>query len=68
MKRVSGRRMCKALHAKGWAWVRTAGSHHIFEREGEPMNISVPVHGNEDLSVGTQRVIMRVARLTDDDL
>lgn len=68
MKRVSGRRICKALQAKGWAWVRTAGSHHIYRREGEPRNVSVPVHGNDDLRHGTQRDIMRIAGLSDEDL
>ena len=67
MKRVSGKRFCKALERAGWELDRISGSHHIYKRPGMPM-ASVPVHGNEDLKTGTQRALMRDTGLTDDDL
>jgi len=68
MKPVSGKRMCKILEARGWIHNRTTGSHFIYTRPGSPVSIPVPVHGNHDLGVGTQKSIMRQAGLTDADL
>lgn len=69
MKPVSGRRMCELLSQRGWSLIRISGSHRIFTRAGPPRQIvSVPVHRNKDLKPKTQRNIMRVAGLTDDDL
>ncbi len=69
MKHVSGKRMCKVLEARGWTCFRITGSHHIYSNLAVPgVNISVPVHGNRSLKVGTQRNIMRNAGLTDADL
>jgi predicted RNA binding protein YcfA (HicA-like mRNA interferase family) len=60
--------MCKALEQAGWVLVRRSGSHHIYERPGSPLSLSVPVHGNRDLSPGVQRTLMREAGLNDADL
>jgi predicted RNA binding protein YcfA (HicA-like mRNA interferase family) len=60
--------MCKALERAGWTLKKINGSHHIYERPGVPLNVSVPVHGNHDLPTGLQRGIMRDAGLSDDDL
>jgi predicted RNA binding protein YcfA (HicA-like mRNA interferase family) len=68
MKPVSGKRMCKALEARGWVLARIEGSHHVYIRQRSPRTIPVPVHGNRDLKPGTQRAIMRQAGLTDADL
>jgi predicted RNA binding protein YcfA (HicA-like mRNA interferase family) len=67
MKRVSGKQMCKALERQGWVRTRTRGSHHRYEKPGS-QPITVPVHGNKTLKPRTQRNIMRVTGLTDDDL
>ena len=68
MKRVSGKDMCKALERRGWQLTRIRGSHHIYHFPGNPVGISVPVHGNKTLRPGTQHGIMRAANLTEDDL
>jgi predicted RNA binding protein YcfA (HicA-like mRNA interferase family) len=68
MKPVSGRQMCKILEARGWQLRRISGSHHIYGRPDIPLTANVPVHGNKDLKPGTQRDIMRVAGLGDEDL
>jgi predicted RNA binding protein YcfA (HicA-like mRNA interferase family) len=60
--------MCKILEKHGWTRERIRGEHHIYQREGSPLSISVPVHGNRDLPAGTQKGIMRDAGLTDADL
>jgi predicted RNA binding protein YcfA (HicA-like mRNA interferase family) len=68
MKPVSGKRLCKVLERRGWILLRINGSHYIYGRPDVPVILPVPVHGNADLPTGTQRALMRLAGLTDDDL
>ena len=68
MKPVSGKRMCKALESRGWALHDIDSSHHVYVHPVTRLKLSVPVHGNRDLTTGTQRAIMRQAGLTDADL
>ena len=68
MKPTSGKQFCKALERNGWILLRINGSHHIYGRPESPVILPVPVHGNRDLPTGTQRALMRLAGLADDDL
>jgi predicted RNA binding protein YcfA (HicA-like mRNA interferase family) len=68
MKPVSGKHLCKVLQQHGWVLIRIHGSHHLYGRPNHPAILSVPVHGNRDLPIGTQRALMRLAGLTEDDL
>jgi predicted RNA binding protein YcfA (HicA-like mRNA interferase family) len=68
VKPVSGKRMCRILEKHGWALVRVRGSHHAYQMPGHLATIIVPVHGNDDLKLGTQKGIMKDAGLTEDDL
>ncbi len=36
MKTINGKRMCKALEAKGWTLARETGSHRIFVHQKVP--------------------------------
>ena len=68
MKIISGKRMCRVLEQRGWTLARINGSHHIYRHAATARRTSVPVHGNQDLKLGTQRGIMRDAGLTDNEL
>ena len=68
MKPISGKKMCRVLAKRGWVLVRIRGSHHAFERPGDPITIIVPVHKNIDLKAGTQHGIMKDAGLKEADL
>jgi predicted RNA binding protein YcfA (HicA-like mRNA interferase family) len=68
MKAISGKQMCKILGAKGWTPARVTGSHHIFVTSGQNVRISVPVHGNQDLKIGLQRAILKLAGISEDEL
>ncbi len=68
MKSVSAKRLCKILEAKGWILVRIAGSHHIYRKEGFRIALTVPVHANRDLAIGTLKSIIKLAGLNDQDL
>jgi predicted RNA binding protein YcfA (HicA-like mRNA interferase family) len=60
--------MCRVLKKRGWVLVRKKGSHHAFQKPGNPNTVIVPVHGNKDLKPGTQHGIMKDAGLLEDDL
>jgi len=55
------------LNVRAWRLVRINGSHHIWKSEDGSSTVVVPFHRG-DLAPGTQRTIMRVAGLTDEDL
>ena len=67
MKHVTPQRMETVLNVRAWRLVRINGSHHIWKNEDGTKTVVVPFHRG-DLAPGTQRTIMRVAELTDDDL
>lgn len=60
--------MCQILESKGWVLARINGSHHVYTREGEPLRISIPVHGNQALKIGLQRHFMKLANIKEVDL
>jgi predicted RNA binding protein YcfA (HicA-like mRNA interferase family) len=68
MKAISGKRTCKLLEARGWKLTRVTGSHHIFTKQGSNLRITVPVHANQDLKIGLQRAIMKLAGISEDEL
>jgi predicted RNA binding protein YcfA (HicA-like mRNA interferase family) len=59
--------MIRILERNGWRRVRT-GKHAIYQKEGVPGSIPVPVHGNKPLKPKTQKSILRSAGLTAADL
>jgi predicted RNA binding protein YcfA (HicA-like mRNA interferase family) len=68
MKSVSGKELARALERHGWALLRVRGSHHIYGKEGSPVRLSVPIHGNKPLKVGLLKHLLKQAGLTEDDL
>jgi predicted RNA binding protein YcfA (HicA-like mRNA interferase family) len=68
MKSISGKRLCKIVEHKGWVLKRVTGSHHIYENPEIEQILSIPVHRNQDLKVGTLRALMKIAQLSEEDL
>lgn len=69
MKSVSGKDFCRILEQHGWRLARISkSSHHIYNKPGIPMLITVPVHGNRDLKTGLLRRMMKLAGIKDNDL
>ncbi len=68
MKSVSGKKLCKIIEKKGWILKKITGSHHIYEKPNENKIISIPIHRNQDLKIGTLKSIMKIAQLSDNDL
>jgi len=67
MKSVSGKRLCQILELRGWKLARINGSHYIYSKVNYP-TISVPVHGNKDLRIGTLKGLMKASGLMESDL
>lgn len=68
MKSISGKALCKDIEKRAWVLKRVTGSRHIYSKECAHAILSIPVHGNRDLPIGTLRSIMKDASLTEKDL
>ena len=68
MKSVSGKHFCKLLQWHGWQLQRIRGSHHIFTHPDRTEILTVPVHGNQDLKIGTLSKLLKDVGLTEQDL
>lgn len=68
MKALSGKDLCRLLEQRGWLLRRVSGSHHIYVKEGVPVRVSVPIHGNKALKLGLQKHIMKLAGIEEGEL
>ncbi|WP_299411408.1 type II toxin-antitoxin system HicA family toxin [Acaryochloris sp. IP29b_bin.148] len=68
MRSVSGKQLCKIVERKGWILKRVTGSHHIYAKVDVGEILSIPVHKNRDLKIGTLRALMKIAQLSEEDL
>lgn len=56
------------MEQKGWVLQRITGSHYIYENPEVEKILSIPVHRNQDLKVGTLKALMKIAQLPEEDL
>jgi len=68
VKSISGKDFAKLLEKKGWKLKRIKGSHHIYMKEGSPVRISLPIHGNKPLKIGLLKFFMKIANIKEDEL
>jgi predicted RNA binding protein YcfA (HicA-like mRNA interferase family) len=68
LKAISGKKFAQLLEKKGWVLRRINGSHHIYVKEGYPVRISVPIHGNKSLKIGLLRHFMKVVGINENEL
>jgi predicted RNA binding protein YcfA (HicA-like mRNA interferase family) len=52
------KKIVKRLEQEGWEFVRAAGSHHKFRKDGK---IVIVPHPKKDLPLGTARSIAKMA-------
>ena len=64
--RVSGKEIVRALGRAGWELHRVRGSHHVLRAE-DGRRVTVPVHGDDTLPVGTIGGIIDDAGLSVDE-
>jgi len=67
MKSISGKVLCKILLLHGWQLQRIRGSHHIYTHPNRVEILTVPVHGNQDLKIGTLSKLLKDAGLSERD-
>jgi len=63
---VSGREMCKILEMIGFQKVHQVGSHARYAHPDGRKTV-VPVHGNEELSTGLIKEILKQSRISRED-
>ena len=68
MKSISGKKLGKIVEQRGWILKRVTGSHHIYQKPDSQAILSIPVHRNQDLKLGTLKSLMRIANLSEQDL
>ncbi|MGF1674361.1 MAG: type II toxin-antitoxin system HicA family toxin [Rivularia sp. (in: cyanobacteria)] len=68
MKSISGKQLCKIVEQRGWILQRVTGSHHIYQNSEFEKILSIPVHKNKDLKIGTLKALIKIADLTEEDL
>lgn len=56
---LPAKKMVKILHRLGFQELRVRGSHHYFFNPTTKKTASVPIHGNEYLSIGILKEILR---------
>jgi predicted RNA binding protein YcfA (HicA-like mRNA interferase family) len=68
MNSISGKKFCKIIEKRGWVLKRITGSHHIYQNFDNDKILSIPIHGNQDLKIGTLKSLMRLTNLSEEDL
>lgn len=58
---MTGKNLLKLLKKENWELDRINGSHHIMKKDEK--TLSVPVHGNRDIPLGTLNAILKQAGL-----
>lgn len=67
MKSISGKMFCRLLQYHGWQLQRIRGSHHIYTHPKRMEILTVPIHSNQDLKIGTLSKLLKDAGLTEKD-
>ena len=68
MKAISGREMARLYEERGWTLRRVRGSHHHYTKAGCPQIATIPIHGSNDLPIGLQLSLMRLAGITREEI
>jgi predicted RNA binding protein YcfA (HicA-like mRNA interferase family) len=68
LKTVSGKDFARLLEKHGWELKRVTGSHHVYAKSGNPARISVPIHGNAALKIGLLKHLLKLSRISEDEL
>jgi len=61
------RDMLRKLRADGWVVVRQRGSHRQLHHPTKPGTVTVAGPLSQDIAKGTERAILRQARLLEED-
>lgn len=68
MSRLDGytsREVRRVAEQLGWEHHRTAGSHYVYRKAGNPLRLSIPMH--RDVKVGLLRDFIDIMGITVDE-
>ena len=71
LPQITGKELVAALQRAGFEIARQRGSHVQLRKtlpDGKKATFPVPVHAGQTIKTGTLHGILRLARLTDDEL
>ena len=68
MKPISGKELAKLVERRDWILLRIQGSHHIYGKPGSQVRLSIPIHKNQDLKIGLQRHLMKMAEINEEEI
>ena len=68
MKSISGKALYKVIERNDWKLKRVTGSYHIYAKKEVKAILSIPVHGNRDVPIGTLKGILKDAGLSEKDI
>src|ERR1041384_2278586 len=66
--RINGSKLVRALEKLGFAVKRQKGSHVTLYRESDKRRVTVPVHGNKEIPIGTLKSILKDAEISAEEL
>jgi predicted RNA binding protein YcfA (HicA-like mRNA interferase family) len=64
---ISGEKLIKILHKKGFLLDRITGSHHILIHLQKKLTLSIPVHKGRILGKGITHAILKDAGINTDE-
>ena len=69
LPRINASQLLRALHRDGWEEFRQTGSHLHLTHPARPGTlVTIALHANQDIPVGTLSAILKQAGMTADDL
>jgi len=67
LPRASGSKHIAAFKRAGWVENHIEGSHHILNKEGSTVHLSIPIHPGRDLGVGLLCKLLEKAGMTPEE-
>lgn len=55
----TGKELIKLATKNGWEVIRVNGSHHRLRNKKTNQKITISVHSNKDIPIGTEKAIMK---------
>ncbi|MGX4687166.1 type II toxin-antitoxin system HicA family toxin [Vagococcus sp. JNUCC 83] len=56
---ITGKELLKLAKKNGWEEIRTNGSHHRLRNKKTNEKVTIAVHSNKDIPIGTEKEIRK---------
>ena len=58
------KQVSRKITTDGWVLIRVCGSHHQYKKDGNSFVLTVPNHGNKELSIGVIKNLEKITGLS----